>query len=683
MRLPTFSIRAKLVVGIVLIFSVTLGGLLLVVSSRTNDLARSQAYDYAEELAGRSTAEVDHTVADGLRTARDLASVLRSNVESGHPDRDAADAAMQRLLADHPNYLGVWTAWEPNAYDGRDAELAGSKSTDESGRYIPYWYRSGGTISYAPLVDYETPGAGDYYLLARDSGVEKVLDPYQYEIDGKQVLMTSAAVPVVVGGRTVAVAGVDITLDTLQAAVGSIKPYGSGYASLLSTTGAVVAHPVASRVAHPADRGTARLAAEAIRTGRAQRREVDDRHLGGRTLEVVVAVPIGARDTWALAVHAPTSRVFAGARDLRSLTLLLTIIAILVAAGCAFAVGGSIARPIVRLRDRMREIADGDGDLTQRADDSRSDEAGMLALAFNRFVEKIQQTIVAIGSTATNLASSSEELSAVAQQLGSTSEETSGQATAASGAAEHVSANVATMAAAAEEMGASIREIAGSATDASRVAGEAVAAAESTTETVAKLGQSSAQVGEVVKVITSIAEQTNLLALNATIEAARAGEAGKGFAVVANEVKELAKQTAEATEDISGRVAAIQGDAEAAAAAIVEITDIIGRINEIQTTIASAVEEQTATTNEISRGAADAASGAQEIAGNIGGVADAARETSSGASSTLTAARDLARMADELQRLVGQFTVAAGHRPVPVPVPSSVVPLASGVLVGP
>jgi methyl-accepting chemotaxis protein len=223
-------------------------------------------------------------------------------------------------------------------------------------------------------------------------------------------------------------------------------------------------------------------------------------------------------------------------------------------------------------------------------------------------------------------------------------------------ASEQVSRNVQTVAAGSEQMDASIREIAQNANEAASVASTAVEAAQTTNDTVTKLGVSSQEIGNVVKVITSIAAQTNLLALNATIEAARAGEAGKGFAVVANEVKELAQETSRATEDIVSRVETIQADTAGAVEAIGEIASIIASINDFQLTIASAVEEQTATTNEMSRNVSEAASGSNEITTNINGVASAASATTEAVSQTRAAADELARMAAGLRGQVASFT---------------------------
>ncbi|HEY3756179.1 MAG TPA: PAS domain-containing methyl-accepting chemotaxis protein [Opitutaceae bacterium] len=264
----------------------------------------------------------------------------------------------------------------------------------------------------------------------------------------------------------------------------------------------------------------------------------------------------------------------------------------------------------------------------------------------------LRETVAEITANSQALASAAAALSSTAQTMSATSEETAAQAGVAAASADQVNRNVATVAASAEELSASVKEIAKSASEAAQAAGSAVQAANDTNATVAKLGDSSTEIGKVIKVITSIAQQTNLLALNATIEAARAGEAGKGFAVVANEVKELAKQTAAATEDISGKIEAIQGNTKGAIGAIGEISKIINRISGIQNTIASAVEEQAATTNEIARNAAEAAKGANEITRNIATVSEAARGTSEGATNTLKAAEELAKLSIGLKRVV-------------------------------
>jgi methyl-accepting chemotaxis protein len=277
--------------------------------------------------------------------------------------------------------------------------------------------------------------------------------------------------------------------------------------------------------------------------------------------------------------------------------------------------------------------------------------------ATRRLTENLKVTLETVGRNAASLSSSSEELSAVSQQMSSNSEETAAQANVVAAASEQVSKNVETVATSAEEMSASVSEIAKNTSEAARVAAQAVRVADETNRTVAKLGESSVEIGKVIKVITSIAQQTNLLALNATIEAARAGEAGKGFAVVANEVKELAKQTASATEEIGQKIEAIQSDTRGSVAAIEQISTIISQISDIQNTIASAVEEQTATTNEIARNAAEAAKGSTEIARNIVNVSEAARSTTEGASNTLTAAQELARLAAELMQVVDQANI--------------------------
>jgi methyl-accepting chemotaxis protein len=304
----------------------------------------------------------------------------------------------------------------------------------------------------------------------------------------------------------------------------------------------------------------------------------------------------------------------ATAATARRNVLVVLALGLLVGFGIAWSVSGLIVGALRRLQVALEAMAG--GDLTARAQVAQRDEVGQMARSLAVAQESVRSVVAGVAASASAVAAASEELAASSQQIAAGAEETSVQAGVVSAAAEQVSRNVQTVSAGAEEMGASIREIAQSANDAARVAAQAVSVVESTNQTVSALGASSQEIGNVVKVITSIAEQTNLLALNATIEAARAGEAGKGFAVVANEVKELAQETARATEDIARRVEAIQADTGGAVGAIGEISTIIGSINDYQLTIASAVEEQTATTNEMSRNVAEAATGSGEIAAN-------------------------------------------------------------------
>ena len=278
-----------------------------------------------------------------------------------------------------------------------------------------------------------------------------------------------------------------------------------------------------------------------------------------------------------------------------------------------------------------------------------------IAQNFNRAARRQLTLVEGIKDNTHTLAGASEELTSVSQQMSAAAEETTAQANLVSAAAEQVSGNTKTVSSSVENLVASIYEIARSAQDAASVARQSVEMARATSRTMDALGASSTEIGQVVKVITTIAEQTNLLALNATIEAARAGEAGKGFAVVANEVKELARETAKATEDIGSKIEAMQSDTSKAVAAIAEIGAVIERIDALQTKIATAVEEQSVTTSEISRNIAEATAGSTEIAENIVQVAQAAQSTAEGASNAQISSQELARMAQNLQRLVEEY----------------------------
>ncbi|UQX89584.1 methyl-accepting chemotaxis protein [Jatrophihabitans telluris] len=429
---------------------------------------------------------------------------------------------------------------------------------------------------------------------------------------------------------------------------------------------------VASYVATNAGDGRARAEIgalkDAITSFRSARTTVEANALSGRMDEVSAALLTGPVKTSSATLLAIVDTLTKGEDSdadvllrqshraqsaARLLMMGVTAGCILLGLALAWVIATLITKPLAETVRVLEGVAE--GNLDARVTVRDRSEVGAMGTALNSCVDTLRGLIGQIASSATVLTDSSERLSSVSAAVSSSAEESAAQSHVVAAAAEEITRNISGVVAGSEQMGSAIGEIAGSASKAAEIAGNASVTADSATQAVTKLGESSQEIGKVVRMITSIAEQTNLLALNATIEAARAGEAGKGFAVVANEVKELAQAAARATDDISERVATTQSDVQAAVTAIAEITVVVQQINDIQVVISSAVEEQTATTNEMVRNISDVAAGSSEIAMNITGIATAAAETSSSAVETSQAAIELSRIAADLNTAVNNF----------------------------
>lgn len=648
------NVRQRIVAATAVVLIGTVALLTWAVTSTTQGIMKRDVESSGRQIATAGLATVQSQIGDSMRLAQQLEQTFVALKDSGTTERPVYDAILKETLAAHPDLLGTWTVWEPNALDGADSRFAGTKGTDATGRYIPYWNRAGGAVALEELKEYTTEGIGDYYLLAKKSRTSQVLEPYSYTIEGVDVVMTSVAVPIIDrNNRFLGVVGVDLALSTLQEAIGKIRPHG-GYATLVSAGGLVVAAQDPATVTKPASDWLARLSDQARREGTAAD-AVDDRVLGDSAIAAAAATTVAPDHTWVLAVSMPSSEVLASISQIRGRVLLWGLLATVIAVAVMIVVAAGVVRPLRELQSRLVEIADGDGDLTQRADDRRSDEIGSVAAAFNRFANRVGVALQSVSNCSEQLLDAAADLDRSTSTMSSAASTSDRQAAQATATSTQVSTSVVSVAGAAEQMSLSIQEISVNTDRAARIAGQAVETAQRTGDTVARLDQAGAEIDEIVRTITGIAEQTNLLALNATIEAARAGAAGKGFAVVASEVKELAQQTSRATESIAGKVVGIQQTARDATQALGRISEIVTQVNEMQGTIAAAIEQQTVTTQAMTEEIAAAAQGSRQITATTTELSEAATQVSDAADGTGRSGAAVSRVAQDLRSLLTGF----------------------------
>ena len=687
------GIRGKIVLTSALIAVLGVASVAVLLTWQAANGLTETAKQVLATAARQEAAHVNGEFARALTAARALARVTLAMKATKTADRPTFEAILKSEIEPETQWYGTWGTFEPNAFDGRDREFAGDKApptaVKSNGRYVPYWYRSGGDFVLDKSYDFDTStNPLDYYNVPMSSAKLHVTNPANWNFGTEKepvwVMLVSFCVPVIENGKPIGVTGVDLRMEELLAYFNQLRPMGEGRAALVDAAGNWATSPDKDLVGKPVSDEFYKQHKDKALQGQVDVGDEASTLLEGESFSVLVPVRFeDSPDVWTLMVTVPRSVIMGEVDSMWQWAIIIGLGVLVLCLLIAWAVGSGTARPVRRMAQVMKELASGKLDVAVPAT-ARRDEIGEMARTVETFKQSLADNQRLQGEQTDMLKQASEdrkkarnELAAsfeaeVSKSIGEMAQTTQNMARSAqamsgtaqdnvsrSGAVEHtagqVSDNVQSVAAAVEELAASIREISQQVNNSSSVASTAADRARSAVERVNALVSTAEQIGSVITLINDIASQTNLLALNATIEAARAGEAGKGFAVVASEVKNLAMQTAKATEEISTQVQAIQHSTGTAAAEISEIAKTIEQINQIGGTVAAAVTEQEAATGEISRAVTQAATGTSELRGNIQTVAESARRSGQTASDMANAVSLVGQRCDELQLRVDDF----------------------------
>ena len=684
------------------------------VNERVSTLLETRSLDglknLASNYAGKIRAEFDVAL-DAARTMADIFSLSKEADSGGlHLGRDQVNAILLKVLHDNSNFNGTYSCWEPDAIDGADGNFKTGQDGNNkmTGRFTPYWNRDDkGNIAVQPLVEYDTrdrhPNGvlkGGWYINPQENHTESVLGPLPYIVQGKNVWLATMSVPILVNKKFYGVAGSDYNLDFVQELSKSVDKEvfdGQGEIIIVSNMGLIVAHSekaelIGSPLKNVISEGVEQMIQD-IQSGKSAAALNEKNH----HFEVFAPIDLGRTGKpWSVMIRVKQDTVLSDAIALdkeltdagRSSMFMLIgaggVTAVLAILLLWYASGG-IVRPIRHTVDMLKDIAEGEGDLTKRLDIKVKDEVGEMATWFNLFMEKLRELISQIVEDASSLNNASTALSTIAGEMKKGAEDMAARSRSVAAGAEEMDVSMSSVASACEEaatnvnmvanstddMTNTIREIAQKAETSRTISQSAVAKAGEVSEKLGHLGQSTLEISKVTDVISEISDQINLLALNATIEAARAGEAGKGFAVVATEVKELAKQTAEATQVVQSQIENIQKATDATVSEVGQILEIFNNVSDNVASIAGEVEGQATMTQEIAENITQTSAGIQEVNQNVSQGSVVIGSINSEIAEVNTAVQDasvsigqinekseeLSALSSKLQDLVGRFKV--------------------------
>ncbi len=688
-----FTIGTKLLSGtltVVTLGVVVMAALFYIIAS---NIRTESAIEYADALAHGHTKDIQAKLEVPMDAARTIAQIMEG-YEALNPIERRSDYnnILKRVLEANPEFIGVWSCWEPNALDNLDSRYRNTTGSDSTGRFIPYWHRGNGELAVEPLEGYDQDGIGDYYQVSLKTGEEALIEPYQYTIGNKQVWITSLVAPIKKNGIVIGVAGIDITIDQLQTEIEQIKPYKTGVAAIFGNTGSVVAHFDKSRLGKQMRETEIDMAgnnieafADAIRSGKEYNFTNHSSQLGTDVYILSHPITVGhSKNPWSLAIGIPMSSVLAPVKKLLILIVFIGIIIVSIAAISLVVLARSITRPIVRVVDMLKDVSEGEGDLTQKIEILSGDEIGEMAKYFNITFDKIrilvslvkhqssalQNVGVTLSSNMTETAAAINQISANIQSIKNQTINQSASVTETSATMEQItrgidklnqlienqSANVTESSAAIEEMMASINNVTQTLVKNGENLKKLTLSSESGRNDLNKIAEDIQLVAkdsegllEVSKVIQNIASQTDLLAMNAAIEAAHAGDSGKGFAVVADEVRKLAESSGVQAKTVSTVLNRIKTSIETITRStefVLErfntIESEIKTVNEQETNIRSAMEEQ--------------ASGSKQVLEAISQLNDITQKVKSGSGEMFTGSQQVLKETLNLNSITQEIT---------------------------
>lgn len=688
------GLRFRLLAPILGLVTAIMAIIITVQTISSFNLARQDALSNAKELARRHGESVSATLNSAADKTRTLAFMIQNAIENRSNkqfSREQFNEILKGILEKETGYLGLWTCWEPNAFDGLDSSYADKPGHDQTGRFIPYWNRGSGKVELEALVDYDKPGDGDYYQLAKTSRKEVIIEPYVYTVAGKNVLLTSLVIPVLVGEKFAGAVGVDMSLDAIQADVQKVKPFETGVAALFANAGSIVAHFDPDRLGKQMRETEIDMTgeqhivpfADSVKNGNEYDFIIHSRQLGTDITIMNVPIVIGKTGTpWSFAIGIPMNKVLQAANSAMWNSVKIGVIAVILIILLVNFIASGIIRPIISGAKTLEEFAR-HGDLSielSRTDLERTDELGVLnksiellmiaqreaaklatelshgnwtisfpvrsekdelGIANKSMVEQIRSALSSVRLSATEVDSGSEQISGASQSLSQGATETAASL-------EEISSSM-------TEIGSQTKANAENASQANILARQTRDSADSGYKKMSEMmtamtliQDSSNQIAKIIKVIDDIAFQTNLLALNAAVEAARAGRHGKGFAVVADEVRNLASRSAKAAKETSEMIESSIGKVQAGTNIATITEKAFKEIVASSVKVADLVGEIAAASNEQAQGIMEIGQGLEQID-------KVTQLNTANAEETAAAAEELSAQARELTSLLEKF----------------------------